>query len=300
MRKEVKIGLIGILAIGMLIFGINYLRGVAMFKSSRSYYVEFNNINGLPVSSPVFANGYKIGLVRDIQYNYEKLGTVTVEVEVEEGMRIPTGSKGELVTEMLGTVKMNLLLNLESQNYLQPGDTLQGFANNGIMGVAETMVPKLEQMLPKMDSILNSLNKLMADPALAATLHNAEQVTANLTVTTHELNKLMKNDLPKITGNLNSMTDNLNTISYNLKGIDYAATMRSIDSTLYNVRVLTNKLNSKDNTIGLLFNDPTLYNNLSATTSNAASLLEDLKSHPKRYVHFSLFGRKEKTTETVK
>ncbi len=300
MRKEVKIGLIGILAIGMLIFGINYLRGVAMFKSSRSYYVEFNNINGLPVSSPVFANGYKIGLVRDIQYNYEKLGTVTVEVEVEEGMRIPTGSKGELVTEMLGTVKMNLLLNLESKNYLQPGDTLQGFANNGIMGVAETMVPKLELMLPKMDSILNSLNKLMADPALAATLHNAEQVTANLTVTTHELNKLMKNDLPKITGNLNSLTDNLNTISYNLKGIDYAATMRSIDSTLYNVRVLTNKLNSKDNTIGLLFNDPTLYNNLSTTTSNAASLLEDLKSHPKRYVHFSLFGRKEKTTETVK
>ena len=300
MRKEVKIGLIGILAIGMLIFGINYLRGVAMFKSSRSYYVEFNNINGLPISSPVFANGYKIGLVRDIQYNYEKLGTVTVEVEVEEGMRIPTGSKGELVTEMLGTVKMNLLLNLESQSYLQPGDTLQGFANNGIMGVAETMVPKLELMLPKMDSILNSLNKLMADPALAATLHNAEQVTANLTVTTHELNKLMKNDLPKITGNLNSMTDNLNTISYNLKGIDYAATMRSIDSTLYNVRVLTNKLNSIDNTIGLLFNDPTLYNNLSTTTANAASLLEDLKSHPKRYVHFSLFGRKEKTIETVK
>lgn len=300
MRKEVKIGLIGIMAIAMLVFGINYLRGVAMFKSSRSYYVEFNNINGLPVSSPVFANGYKIGLVRDIQYNYEKLGTVTVEVEVEEGMRIPTGSKGELVTEMLGTVKMNLLLNLESQNYLQPGDTLQGFANNGIMGVAETMVPKLEQMLPKMDSILNSLNKLMADPALAATLHNAEQVTANLTVTTHELNKLMKNDLPKITGNLNSLTDNLNTISYNLKGIDYAATMRSIDSTLYNVRMLTNKLNSKDNTIGLLFNDPTLYNNLSTTTANAASLLEDLKSHPKRYVHFSLFGRKEKTTETVK
>ena len=300
MRKEVKIGLIGILAIGMLIFGINYLRGVAMFKSSRSYYVEFNNINGLPISSPVFANGYKIGLVRDIQYNYEKLGTVTVEVEVEEGMRIPSGSKGELVTEMLGTVKMNLLLNLESQNYLQPGDTLQGFANNGIMGVAETMVPKLELMLPKMDSILNSLNKLMADPALAATLHKAEQVTANLTVTTHELNKLMKNDLPKITGNLNSMTDNLNTISYNLKGIDYAATMRSIDSTLYNVRVLTNKLNSKDNTIGLLFNDPTLYNNLSTTTANAASLLEDLKSHPKRYVHFSLFGRKEKTIETVK
>ncbi len=297
MRKEVKIGIIGILAIGMLIFGINYLRGVTMFKSSRSYYVEFNNINGLPTSSPVFANGYKIGLVRSIQYNYEKLGSVTVEVELDKDMRIPSGSKGELVTEMLGTVKMNLLLNLESQSYLQPGDTLQGFANNGIMGAAETMVPKIEQMLPKMDSILSSLNQLLADPALAATLHNAEQVTANLNITTNELNKLMKNDLPKITGNLVTMSEDINTITHNLKGIDYAATMSRIDSTLYNVQLLTNKLNSKDNTVGLLFNDPTLYNNLSTTTANAASLLEDLKSHPKRYVHFSLFGRKEKQTK---
>ena len=297
MRKEVKIGIIGILAIGMLIFGINYLRGVTMFKSSRSYYVEFNNINGLPTSSLVFANGYKIGLVRDIQYNYEKLGSVTVEVELDNDMRIPSGSKGELVTEMLGTVKMNLLLNLESQSYLQPGDTLQGFANNGIMGVAETMVPKIEQLLPKMDSILSSLNQLLADPALAATLHNAEQVTANLNITTNELNKLMKNDLPKITGNLVTMSEDINTITHNLKGIDYAATMSRIDSTLYNVQLLTNKLNSKNNTIGLLFNDPTLYNNLSTTTANAASLLEDLKSHPKRYVHFSLFGRKEKQTK---
>ena len=297
MRKEVKIGIIGILAIGMLIFGINYLRGATMFKSSRSYYVEFNNINGLPTSSPVFANGYKIGLVRDIQYNYEKLGSVTVEVELDNDMRIPSGSKGELVTEMLGTVKMNLLLNLESQSYLQPGDTLQGFANNGIMGVAETMVPKIEQLLPKMDSILSSLNQLLADPALAATLHNAEQVTANLNITTNELNKLMKNDLPKITGNLVTMSEDINTITHNLKGIDYAATMSRIDSTLYNVQLLTNKLNSKDNSIGLLFNDPTLYNNLSTTTANAASLLEDLKSHPKRYVHFSLFGRKEKQTK---
>lgn len=297
MRKEVKIGIIGILAIGMLIFGINYLRGVTMFKPSRSYYVEFNNINGLPTSSPVFANGYKIGLVRSIQYNYEKLGSVTVEVELDKDMRIPSGSKGELVTEMLGTVKMNLLLNLESQSYLQPGDTLQGFANNGIMGAAETMVPKIEQMLPKMDSILSSLNQLLADPALAATLHNAEQVTANLNITTNELNKLMKNDLPKITGNLVTMSEDINTITHNLKGIDYAATMSRIDSTLYNVQLLTNKLNSKDNTVGLLFNDPTLYNNLSTTTANAASLLEDLKSHPKRYVHFSLFGRKEKQTK---
>lgn len=300
MRKEIKIGLMGIVAIGLFIFGLNYLRGISMLESSRSYYVNFTNINGLPTSSPVFANGYKVGIVRDIQYNYKELGSVTVEVELDEEMRIPKGSKGELVTEMLGTVKMNLILNLESQSYLQPGDTLDGFANNGLMGVAETMVPKVEQLLPKMDSILSSLNRLLADPALTQTLHNAEQITANLNVTTHELNKLMKNELPTITGNLTSISENINTITTNLKEVDYASTMKRIDSTLANIQTLTNKLNSKDNTIGLLFNDPTLYQNLSVTTANASSLLEDLKAHPKRYVHFSIFGKKDKLQSNTK
>ena len=107
----------------------------------------------------------------------------------------------------------------------------------------------------------------------------------------------MQNDLPQITSRLVTITDNFSTISENLKGIDYAETFQKIDATLQNVQMLTSKLNSKDNTVGLLFNDPTLYNNLSATTANAASLLEDLKAHPKRYVHFSLFGRKEKTSD---
>ncbi len=297
MKKEIKIGLIGIVALAMLIFGINYLKGIKMFQSARNYYVEFTNINGLATSSPVFANGYKVGIVRDISYNYQKLGHVIVEVELDKEMRIPQGSRGELVTEMLGTVKMNLLLALESPTFCQPGDTLVGIANNGLMGVAETMVPQVEQLLPKMDSILNSLNLLLADPALAATLRNTEQITANLNNTTTELNRMVKNDLPQIAGNLTTITDNMSLISNNLKDIDYARTFSSIDSTLRNVKMLIDKLSSTDNTIGLFLNDPSLYQNLNATSINAASLLNDLKEHPKKYVHFSIFGRKEKTKE---
>ena len=100
--------------------------------------------------------------------------------------------------------------------------------------------------------------------------------------------------IPQLTSKLNTIGDNFVVISGNLKEVDYAATFKKIDETLANVKILTEKLNSKDNTIGLLFNDPTLYNNLNATTENAASLLEDLKEHPKRYVHFSLFGKKDK------
>ncbi len=295
MRKEVKIGLIGIAALAMLVFGINYLKGIKMFQAANYYYVEYTNINGLATSSPVFANGFKVGIVRNISYNYAKPGHVTVEVEVDKEMRIPKGSSSELVTEMLGTVKMNLKLNHSATEYLLPGDTLTGVANNGLMGVAEEkLVPQMEQMLPKMDSILSSLNKLLADPALAGTIRNAERLTANLEVTTRQLNGLMQKDLPEITGNLKTIASNFSTISTNLADIDYASVMNQVNATLNNVQLLTDKLNRKDNTVGLLFNDPTLYQNLSATTANAASLLEDLKAHPKRYVHFSLFGKKDK------
>lgn len=299
MTKEIKIGIIGITALALLFLGINYLKGVSMLKSSTSYYVEYTDINGLATSSPVFASGYKIGIVRGIEYNHANPGHVVVEVELDKGMQIPKGSRGELVTEMLGTVKMNLKLNLGCKEYYQTGDTLPGYVNNGLMGIAESTMPKVESLLPKMDSILNSLNQLLANPALTATLHNAEKITANLDITTRQLNKMMQNELPLLTNNLTTIANNFATISDNLKDINYANTMQKIDSTLYEVQLLTSKLNSKDNTVGLLFNDPTLYNNLSATTANAASLLEDLKSHPKRYVHFSLFGRKDKT-ENIK
>lgn len=300
MRKEVKIGLFGILSLAILFFGINYLKGVKMLKPSTSYYVEFTDINGLTTSSPVFASGYKIGIVRGIEYNHTNPGHVVVEVELDDDMRIPKESKGELVTDMLGTVKMNLKLNLGCQEYYATGDTLPGYVNNGLMGIAETAMPKIETMLPKMDSILSSLNQLLANPALAATLSNAEKLTGNLDITTRNLNKLMQNELPVLTSKLTSIADNFVNISGNLKEIDYAGTMQKVDATLQEVKLLTSKLNSKDNTVGLLFNDPTLYNNLNATTANAASLLEDLKAHPKRYVHFSLFGRKEKSQEVIK
>ena len=294
LTKEVKIACVGIVAVVILFFGINFLKGINMFKATNYYYVAYDNIGGLTVSSPVYADGYNIGIVRSIAYDHERPGNVTVEIEVEDGLRIPKGSEAELVTEMLGTVKMNLLLANNPRERVEVGDTIPGHGNNGLMGEAQKMIPVIQQMLPKMDSILVSLNKLLADPALTETLHNAQQITDNLTVTTSQINNLMENDIPQLTGKLNHISDNFVTISDNLAQTDYDAMLRRVDATLANISAVTDKLNSRDNNLGLLLNDTTLYHNLNRTTSGAATLLEDLKAHPKRYVHFSLFGRKDK------
>ena len=156
------------------------------------------------------------------------------------------------------------------------------------------LMPQIESMLPKLDSILTSLNNIVGDKSIPSTLRSIETTTANLAVVSSQMKGLMSKDIPQLTGKLNTIGDNFALISNNLKEIDYAAAMQKVDATLNNVKMITDKLNQKDNTVGLLLNDPSLYNNLNATTANAASLLEDLKSHPKRYVHFSLFGKKDK------
>ena len=287
--KEVRIGIAGIIALCVLVYGINYLKGINMFKPSSYFYVKFKNVNGLAKSSPVFADGVRVGIVRDIYYDYNQAENVVVEVELDTELRIPKGSSAELTSELMGGVRMDILLANNPREKYAIGDTIPGKLNNGMMESVAALMPQIEQMLPKLDSIMTSLNTILGDQSIPATLHSVEKMAANLEVTSGQLKVLMGRDIPQLTGKLNTLGDNFISISDNLKKIDYANTFNEIEQTLANVKIVTEKLNSKDNTVGLLLNDPQLYNNLNATTANAASLLEDLKEHPKRYVHFSLF-----------
>ena len=292
--REVNIGIAGITALCILVYGINYLKGGNMFKPSTYFYVEFQNVNGLTKSSPVFADGFRVGIVRDLYYDYTQPGKVVAEIDVNPELRIPKGSTAELAAEMLGGVKMTLLVANNPREKYNVGDTIPGLLNSGVMEKVASMMPQVEKILPKLDSILASLNGILADPSITETLHNVQNVTADMAVTSRQLRALMHTDIPQLTGKLNSIGDNFVLISNNLKEIDYAAAMQKIDGTLKDVKNITDKMTRKDNTVGLLLNDSSLYNNLNLTTANAASLLEDLKAHPKRYVHFSLFGRKNK------
>lgn len=302
--KEVKIALAAIVAIVILFYGINFLKGINLFSSKDVYYVDFQNVSGLTNSSPVYADGYSVGIVRDIEYDYQKSGHVKVEIEVDKGMRIPRGSSAELATDMLGNTKLNLLLANNPRERCEPGETISGGMQKGLMDQAANMVPELQKMLPKIDSILTSVNALLKDPALAQTLHNAEATTANLNQSSQQLTVLMKtlnHEVPMLTSKMGRICDNAEVMTSKLSALDYAGTLANVnhavgqvDTTLFHIQTLTERFRSKDNSVGLLLNDPGLYNNLNETSKNASILLKDLKENPKRYVHFSLFGRKNK------
>ena len=292
--KEVKIGIAGVISLFILVFGINYLKGISLFRPSSYFFVKFENIDGLAKSAPVYANGVKVGLVREIIYDYTAPGNVVVEIEVNTEMRIPTGTTAELIPQLMGEVQMKLLLTNNPYGELQVGDTLQGHLNGGIFEAASKMLPQVATLIPKIDSALVALNAILSDENIPATLKSAEKTMSNLAVVSSDLKTLMKNDIPQLTNKLSIMSDNFISVSDQLKEIDYAGIAKEIDSTLANVKLITDKVNEKNNTIGLLFNDPELYNNLNQTAINASNLLLDLKEHPKRYVQFSVFGRKDK------
>lgn len=292
--KEVKIGLAGIIALCIIVYGINWLKGIHMFQPSSYFYAKFENVNGLTKSSAVFADGVRVGIVRDISYDHLQPGNVVVQVELDNDLRIPKGSMAELVPELMGGVRMNILMVNNLREKHSVGDTIPGILNSGMVESVSKLMPQIESMLPKLDSILTSLNSIVNDKSIPATLHSMEATTANLAVVSTQIKSLMNNDIPQLTGKLNIIGDNFIAISNNLKDINYAETFKKVDDTLADVKIMTEKLKRRDNSLGLLLNDASLYNNLSATSKNAADLLEDLKLHPKRYVHFSVFGKKGK------
>ncbi len=303
--KEVKIALMAIVAVVLLFVGINFLKGINVFKAGNTYIVKFDNISGLAVSNAVFANGYPVGIVRNIEYDYQKSENVLVEVELDDAMRVPAGTTAELEPELMGGVKMNLKLGANPADVIEPGDTIVGGMYYGAMAQLSEMIPTVTKMLPKLDSILHNLNQLTGDPALAQTVQNAAVITGNLKSTTSHLDHLMANDIPQLTARLNRIGANMEKVSGELAAIDVEATMRDVNATLANAKTfsaqmgdiatqLNTKMGSSDNTLGLMLNDRSLYDNLNHTVMSADSLMIDLKAHPKRYVHFSIFGKKDK------
>ncbi len=295
--KEIKIALVAVLSAIIVYIGIIFLKGLKLFNDEVSYFVEIADIQGMPTASDVRANGLKVGTVKAITFNPDRQD-LTVEITIDPKFQIPQGTSVYMTKEMLGSAMMNLKLGPNPNAVLHPGDTILGDPLVDLMTEAGKVLPQVEAMFPKVDSILNALNTLSHDPAITTSLHNMEAVSADLRTTTTRINGLLGNDVPQLMAKTNTIFNNLETTTNNLNQIDMVGMAQKADATMNGLQEMTFKMNtamnSKDNSLGMLMNDNSIALHLDSTMLNSSKLLEDFRLHPKRYVHFSLFGRKDK------
>lgn len=292
MKREIKIGLTGIVALVILFVGINFLKGVKLFDTSKSYYIVFKNAKGLTKSSTVYADGFNIGIVDNV--TYARPGEVVVRINVGGNVKIPHGTIANLDEAMLGGCTLNLIMGANPADCFMPGDTIRGSEANGLMAAAANVIPQVQVVLAHVDSLIQTLNSIASDPNLPLILQNAEQITESLNKSSDQLNALLKNDIPQLTTTFNKAGENIDTLTGNLAQLDIQSTLNKVDQTMDNLHRTTLKLNSPDNNIGLLLNDTALYGNLNNTVNSATYLLEDMKAHPGRYINISVFGKKNK------
>ncbi len=293
-KKEILIGLCVILALCFLFFGIDYLKGINVFKPSNYYLVSYTNVKGLAVSAPVTVNGFKVGQVRSIEYEYNNPGHILVELSLNKELKVPVNSKAIIESDMLGTATIVLQM-APNNDFHSVGSHLIGETSSGMMdNISENLMPAVAQIFPKVDSLLTALNTLVSDPALAASVKRLDAISANLDATMRQLNKSV-NRLPAVMGNVETTTANISNLSGslaelsgNLKELPIDSTFNNISTLSANLAKMSEDLNNPNSTLGLMMHDPALYNNLNSTVNSLDSLFIDIKKNPKRYISIKL------------
>ena len=291
--KEVKIGIAFIVALFILYFGINFLKGINIFKPSNSYTVVFDDVTGLTLSSPVVLNGFQVGLVYSMKLENDTAHKVAVVLNLDKGVRLNKGSKVKLEVSLMGSATVVLEQNPYTDEYYTFDDPIPGVRVAGMMeSIGADVLPQVGALVPKIDSILMGLQLLVNNPALVKSLQNVEVITSDLAISSKQLNQMMiylNKNIPVMTNNMTAVSNDLAGVTGQLKSMDLASSYKSIDSTLKNVQDLSSKLNGKDSSLGLLLNDRALYDSLSVTMGNASLLLKDVKENPSRYINVKVF-----------
>ncbi|MDE6548120.1 MAG: MlaD family protein [Muribaculaceae bacterium] len=293
-NKEFAIGLSVIVAILILIFGIDFLKGINLFRPAHYYVAYYDNVDELTVSSPVLINGFKVGQVREVNFNYKKPGKVEVVMALDKNLQLPEGSVAEMSPTLLSGSRIELRMGA-GPNMIPSGGEVPTGVKGGLMSSVQDMMPAVTGILPKVDSLLYNLNLLVADPALTASVQRLDGITDNLLATTKGLNSTMNNQVPrlanntvKITQSLDTIVGNIGQLSYQLKTLPINATMDNVNQLTANLTQFSRQLNDKNSTLGLLTSDPELYNRITQVSADIDSLLVDIKKNPKRYISIKL------------
>ena len=293
--KEVIIGICVALAIVILCFGIEFLKGINVFKPSNFYIAEYENVEGLEVAAPVTIDGYKVGQVREINFNYENPGKIQVLIAVNKQLHIPVDSRAMIGSTLLSGSYVEILMGTSSEMIPLGGEIQSGTVPDMMSSISNDILPSVSSIMPKIDSLLISVNHLVADPAIAASLKNIETLTSNLSATSQNLNSLMQRQVPGIlnganvaVANLDTITANLTSLSEELNRLPLAQTIENVNGLTSNLVKFTGNLNNPNSTLGELTQDSELYDKLNRLTADIDSLIIDIKKNPKRYISIKL------------
>lgn len=295
LNKELIIGLSVIVAIAILIFGIDYLKGINMLSPTNYYYVNCENVSGLEVSAPVSINGYKVGQVRELTYDFEHPGKIKVLLAVDKQLRIPDDSYAELSSTLMGGGFIDIKMG-RSSKYLEIGSDIRTEQASDLMQtLSADIMPTVTAIIPKIDSLITNLNRLTADPALSKSIGRLDGITANILGMTQGLNGTVQRDIPAVMHSARGITTKADSICYNLmllsrelKQLPLNTTMDNINQVSANLADFSKQLNDQNSTLGKLTTDAELYNKLNRVSADIDSLIVDIKKNPKRYISIKL------------
>lgn len=311
LSREVKTGIFAIVSILLFILGYNFLKGTELFNKPKVYFVKYKNVGGLAPAAPVTVNGMKVGKVKDIYLASNKGGEVIVEFIIEKDFRF---SKTSLVkiysSSFIGGNNLGIIPDYTSNDLAQPNDTLKGQVDAGMVdGILEKFDPiekSLLSTLKNLDSVLTGLDQILDDTTKANLRESIAKLNSTMTSfngAASNMNSLLATNKDKLSNtftNLDKTTENFARFSDSLSQIETGKMVKDLENTISKFNAIASQIESGEGSVGKLLKDEKLYDNLEGASKQLEQLLQDMKLNPKRYVHFSLFGKKGKEYDPPK
>ena len=307
LNKETKIGIVALVILSLFVWGFNFLKGKNILSANSSYYAVYDNIDGLEEANPVYLSGYNIGVVESIRLHNISKNKIVIKFSVEENIKLPVNTQAIIYPATLIAGKAIKLVFSESDKYYSNGDTIIGVLEKDIItSLSEELLPvkdRIENLLESMDSVLAIFDSQRREN-LKSSLDNIHNITEDFNdLVVEEKEKLANilNNVESISSNLKNNNDQITNILENFSNISDSLDQANIKSTIDNANntlaefsSISAKINSGKGTIGMLINNDSLYINLNNLAADLDSFVIDLNENPGRYVHFSLFGKKDK------
>lgn len=303
--REVKTAILVLVSTILIVFLFNYLKGQNLLDSSRKVFVVYDNVEGLASSSPVTLNGHTIGRVQEIGFTTDGTAKIKVLLSIEDDIQFSKNSIAELYdTGLIGGKGIAIIPAFDDDENAVSGDVLVGTSKSGIMAmVEETLAPlqdKIGVLLVSADSLFTNINDVFDEPtknSLKRGISELEGTISSFKNTSIALNQLIVNNKEKLDNTLTNFEDasaNISNITDSIASTNLTKTINDLQATIGNFNNLLSSIENGEGSIGKLLKDEGLYNNLEGATKQMEELLQDMKLNPKRYVHFSLFGKKAK------